>query len=264
MEFLRLRRIAARYPASVGPLFRSTIIEDLHQAIDRRTNAFKRQLLTETQFQDGVFLLFVNALVDDPQATARVTAEFGRLDDLTKSHFESMLKRLPCEGDFWDWPPGGMLVNPGGCVAWQTPIPAVQDAIASLRRCVTDHWSACGQFRDVAPGGPFKNERVQRTKKDLRPALVLWAKGILGPEAVLGLVIDCFNEHEMAQDWNLCEACDRERIHRLLATYQPSEIPMGIPGPPDREWQAQRDRKYLVLLRLLGLQPSIEWARAHQ
>jgi hypothetical protein len=110
--------------------------------------------------------------------------------------------------------------------------------------------------------------RHGKTPKDVRPAVVLWSKGILGPDDVLGSVLDCFDEESMAKDWDACEECDRDRVRKLLATYRPAEIPFRVSGPVEREWadpwQQERDRKYRVLLGLLGLEPSPEWEKAHR
>ncbi|MCI0352941.1 MAG: hypothetical protein L0Z53_26260, partial [Acidobacteriales bacterium] len=225
-------------------------------AVNRRIQLYERQVLTEHQLNDGVFCLFVDALCDDPDDTTRIASAFERLSESTRSHFEHLLRRLPCEGNNWDWPPGGVLANPNGVVAWRTPPPEVQDAIATLRRCVIDYWAARNQIRDVAPGSPVRHELSRKTLKALQAPLALWAKGILRPDLVLGSILDCFDEGRLAEDWRACAERDRERMHKLFASYRPPEIPLGIPGPPDWELQHQRERKYVRLLQLLGLEPS--------
>jgi hypothetical protein len=122
--------------------------------IRRQTRAFERGVVTELDLKAFTFVQFILALVEDQHNTQRILDEIEQTPEFVQDYFQEILRRLPCEGDRWDWPPGGVLANPGGGVAWQKPCPETQDAIAILRRCVTEFWAARGQVRNLSAGTP--------------------------------------------------------------------------------------------------------------
>ena len=118
--------------------------------IRRQAQAFERKVVTELDLNAFTFVTFINALVEDPHDTHRILDEFERTPKFVQDYFVEILRRLPCEGDRWDWPPGVVLAYPVGVVAWQKPDPEIRDAIAILRRCLVEFWATRGQVRNVS------------------------------------------------------------------------------------------------------------------
>ena len=87
--------------------------------------------------------------------------------------------------------------------------------------------------------------------------LVMYANGDLAPGELLGPLLDSYDEprleHELAQD----DDAVRQQVREFVASYHPPRVPcanFGRIDPKDAErWQRERDRKYAVILRALGI-----------
>jgi hypothetical protein len=104
--------------------------------VPRLVAAFDKGDLSQGQAICGLLTDCIITLTNHPDD---INAMRAIVDGIPCDLFNGMVEhmtRLPTPDGRWDWPPGGILTNPGGLISWQSPIPEIRTGILKMRWCV--------------------------------------------------------------------------------------------------------------------------------
>jgi hypothetical protein len=125
-------------------MLRAHTIEWLVDWVPKQIAAFQWILITERETVNGLVTACIFTLADHPCEVEAVAAVVETIPLAVLQGMAESMTRLPTQDGSWDWPPGGALLNPGGLIAWCTPVAEIQVAIQAMKACIERGLTRCG------------------------------------------------------------------------------------------------------------------------
>jgi hypothetical protein len=112
-------------------------VDQLPQQVQSRVAQWEAELVTATETVGFLLDSFVQTLLDNPEASIEVCKLLAQIPESLRATMAERLKRSQHADGRWEWPLGGILLNPGEPGRQKVAGPREERAIRHLIDCLT-------------------------------------------------------------------------------------------------------------------------------